>query len=534
MAVKNQHRMLGFRLDGVASACHCLRMSTMDKKGVVAAGHPVTASAAAEVLSAGGNAFDAAIAGLFAATVAEPVLASLGGGGFLMAQRADQKTTLLYDFFVDAPRQKLPVDGLDFRNVLVDFGTQTQEFHIGVGASAVPGFVPGLFAVHGDLGTLPMPELVAPAVRDARAGVIMTDYQGYLFSIIPPILSGDPAAADIFAPAGALLSPGGSLVNSRLADTLEALGQEGERLFTDGEIGQAIVRQSRALGGHLRHADLGGYAVYRRQPLNVTFDSAAVALNPAPSAGGPLIGYGLGLLDRMTKEERRSSVWLARVMAATNAVRRHTIDAGRNIESRSDLQQQLEEMRDRYQAARGTTHISVIDAVGNVASATVSNGEGNGVMVDDYGFMLNNMLGEEDLNPAGFHGWQPGQRLASMMAPTILTSREGSQVALGSGGSNRIRSAVLQVTLAMLDRGLGCTEAVASPRLHVEKCGNLSFEAQLPDQEKHGLLLDYPEAREWPQPNMFFGGVNVVARHPDGSMDGAGDPRRQGAALVVS
>ena len=163
----------------------------------------------------------------------------------------------------------------------------------------------------------------------------------------------------------------------------------------------------------------------------------------------------------------------------------------------------------------------------------MSNGEGNGFIVGSFGFMLNNMLGEEDLAPEGLGRWCEGVRLSSMMAPTIITERDGSVTALGTGGSNRIRTAILQVAVNLLDRGMRLEDAVEAPRLHVEKCGTLSFEPGFSEGEQSALLAAAPEAQAWPQQNLFFGGVHSARRRPDGSVEGAGDPRRRGQAIVV-
>lgn len=500
--------------------------------GVVAAGHQVTAEAAAEILSDGGNAFDAVIAGLLAACVPEVVLASLGGGGFLMAHVAGRKSATLYDFFVDTPRVKRTEAERDFRTITVDFGTQTQDFKIGLGASATPGMVPGLFAIHQDLARLPMSRLVEPAVRAARHGVRQNAYQSYLFSIIPGILSDDPQAAKWFAPQGEMLAEGALLKNEALAETFEWLAEDGARLFIDGPVGQAIVRQSLDTGGHLTARDLKDYKVQRRQPLRQAFLDAEVDLNPAPAASGPLIAFSLALLSGLERDVRCAPATLADVMARTNAVRAAFNDVSDQI-LEEVVRQHLEEMRQHPSAPRGTTHISVIDRQGNAAAATVSNGEGNGTMVGDHGFMLNNMLGEEDLNPDGFNVWRPGVRMSTMMAPTLVTAKDGSVIALGSGGSNRIRSAVMQVILGLLDHDLSADDAVSAPRLHVEKCGNLSFEAQFSESAQKALLDAYPNARIWPEPNMFFGGVHVARRLRDGVFEGVGDARRAGHAVIV-
>lgn len=194
---------------------------------------------------------------------------------------------------------------------------------------------------------------------------------------------------------------------------------------------------------------------------------------------------------------------------------------------------QIAALAGHHAAYRGTTHISVIDGEGNAASVSISNGEGNGHIVEGCGFMLNNMLGEEDLHVGGFHAWTPDTRLSSMMAPTIITAPDGGLTALGTGGSNRIRTAIFQVALNLIDRGMGIEEAVAAPRLHVEKCGTVSFEDLLTPEERSALLAAYPAAQPWPSRNLFFGGVHAAARGADGRLQGAGDPRRGGVSLTA-
>lgn len=508
-------------------------MKSTGKFGVVAAGHEMTARAAAEILEDGGNAFDATIAGLFAACVPEVVLSSLGGGGCLMAHVADRDTTILYDFFVDTPRRMVAEQDQDFRTVSVNFGTQTQDFQIGLGATATPGMVPGLFAVHQDLARLPMKRLVAPAIVAAKSGVRLNAYQAYLFSIIPDILQADPRAAKWFAPNGQLLRCGEPLHNPDLAETFGWLSEDGPRLFVDGPVGQEIVRQCQEDGGHITLEDLKSYEVKRRNPLWHVVGDHHVALNPAPAASGPLIAFTFALLAQSGGRAARTPVQIARAMDRSNQVRTNLIDQGILDIPDDVLQRHLQEMRRHASAPRGTTHISVIDRAGNAAAATVSNGEGNGRMVGDFGFMLNNMLGEEDLNPNGFHCWQPGTRMSTMMAPTLVRDQKDRWIALGSGGANRIRSAVLQVLIGLLDHGLSAEEAVRAPRLHIEKCGRLSLEGHFPEQIQSDLLATWPEAHVWPEPNMFFGGVHVARDLGSGHFDGAGDARRAGHVIIV-
>ena len=503
-------------------------------KSVVAAGHQLTAEAAAEILQDGGNAFDAALAATFMSFVAEAVFASPGGGGFLMARQAGSDKCALFDFFVDTPRKRRAASEVSFFPIHADFGPAKQEFHIGLGSSATPGMVPGLFAVHEALCRLPMKRLVEPAARAARAGFPLTEFQAYLFTVIAPILTASPGVARIFAPGGKPMVAGETFRNEELAETLDWLAEDGARLFVDGDVGQAILAESRNLGGHLSHDDLTRYRVERREPLYWRHGRAAVALNPPPAASGALIAFGLAYLEALTESGRAIDAHaLRQAMAATNEAR---ATHGEGLAERlagGALAKELREAQRHPPAYRGTTQVSVIDADGNAASVSLSNGEGNGFIVGKFGFMLNNMLGEEDLSSGRIEDWREGTRLSSMMAPTVILEPDGTVTALGTGGSNRIRTAILQVAVALIDHGMRLEEAVEAPRLHVEKCGTVSFEPGLPEAAEAEFLALGDKAHAWPARNLFFGGVHAARRHGTGGVEGAGDPRRQGVALVV-
>ena len=500
---------------------------------VVAAGHQLTAAAAAEILEDGGNAFDAALAAMAMTFVAEAVFASPGGGGFLMARRAGGDRCTLFDFFVETPRKRRQ-EGVEFFPIHADFGPAKQEFHIGLGASATPGVVPGLFAVHEALCRLPMKRLVEPAVRAAKAGFPLSEFQAYLFTVIAPILTASEEARRIFAPAGKLMQAGETFRNGQLAECLEWLAEDGPRLFVDGDVGQAIVAQSSALGGHLAFDDLQRYRVQLREPLYWMHCGARVALNPPPAASGALIAFGLAYLEALVERGREIDPGTLReAMEATNEAR---VTHGEGLAERlagGALLRELRAAQAHPPAYRGTTQISVIDKDGNAASVSLSNGEGDGYIVGDFGFMLNNMLGEEDLASGALDAWREGTRLSSMMAPTIILEPDGAVVAMGTGGSNRIRTAILQVAVNLLDRGMSLEEAVAAPRVHVEKCGTVSFEPGLPEQAEAEIMALGEKAHAWPALNLFFGGVHAARRHPNGSVEGAADPRRRGHAVTV-
>jgi gamma-glutamyltranspeptidase / glutathione hydrolase len=505
----------------------------MKQRSVVAAGHELTARAAAEILEDGGNAFDACVAGLFMTFVAEAVFASPGGGGFLMARRAGSDAVTLFDFFAETPRKRRPESEVDFFPIHADFGPAKQQFHIGVGSSATPGMVPGLFAMHEELCRLPMRRLVEPAVRAARAGFPLSAFQAYLLIVIAPILKATTGVAKIFAPDGRLLQAGETFSNPDLAETIEWLAEDGARLFLDGDVGEAIAAQQRD-GGYLTHADLADYRVARRKPILWQHDGATVALNPPPAASGALIAFGLGYVQALADAGRAlDALALKETMQATNEAR---ASHGEGLAAKladGVLAKNMREAARHPAAHRGTTHVSVIDRDGNAASASLSNGEGNGSIVGRFGFMLNNMLGEEDLSPEGLGKWREGVRLSSMMAPTIIVQPNGTVVALGTGGSNRIRTAILQVAVNLLDYRLSLADAVEAPRLHLERDGTLSFEPGLPDSVQSAFRALGERAHAWPERNLFFGGVHAARRFADGGVEGAGDPRRGGVAIVV-
>ena len=508
--------------------------------GVAASGHKETSKAAQILLEEGGNAFDAALGAMCAACVCEPMLASLGGGGFLLAQTADGKSEV-FDFFTQTPSARS--GDLDFYPIQADFGTATQEFHIGMGSIAVPGVVAGLFAVHQSRCRLPLKKIMEPAVELARKGVRINRFQKYLNEILQPIIAASPEAmaqaTPMFAP-GRLADIGEFISNSDLANTFEMLINEGPDWFYRGEPGQQLVRDCANRGGLITQADLHQYQVVRREPVIIQSHGATVSTNSPPAPGGCLVAFALSLLDNIDFGAlewggTEHAMNLARAMQASSLVRKeHGMATGLNMETAKQLlsPEHLNQWRDSINSGgvvtRGTTHLSVADAEGNLASLTLSNGEGSSYVLPDTGIMLNNMLGEEDLNPEGFHRLPPGQRLASMMTPTIVNLADGAKIALGSGGSNRIRSAILQVLINLLDYDMELEDAVIAPRLHLEG-EHLSLEHGFSKTACETLSNIWPGTEQWPELNLFFGGVHAVQRHANGDFNASGDPRRGGA-----
>ena len=362
--------------------------------------------------------------------------------------------------------------------------------------------------------------LAALAAALARDGVPVNAQQAYLFEILAPIYTTTAEARDALMPEGRVPRQGDVLRNPALADALERLGAEGAEPFYAGDVGAAVSDHVCGLGGTLTRADLARYRTVPREPVHVSYRGRDVLLNPPPSAGGTLIAYALALLERGTSGPP-GPVALVAAMERAQAERTEEFLTG------------LAEpgFLDRFMASRlgSTTHISVIDGDGWACSVTCSNGEGSGIVVPGTGVHVNNMMGEQDLSPLGFFSHPPGRRLPSMMAPTIVLGTDGApELALGSAGSNRIRSALLQVIVNVIDRGLDVVAAVDAPRLHFED-GVVYAEPGIEagELESGGRTLVSFRDR-----NLFFGGCQAVERDPaTGALGGAGDPRRGGAVV---
>jgi gamma-glutamyltranspeptidase / glutathione hydrolase len=502
-------------------------------KGVVAAGHHLTAEAGAQVLRDGGNAFDAAVCAVLTSFAAEAPLTGLGAGGFMLVHTAAGEDHL-FDFFVEAGGRGLEgADRAELVGVDVMFDDVPQLFNIGPASVGVPGTAAGLWEVNQRLGSMPFADLAAPAIEWAREGVRVTPEFAYVFTILDPIVTHYPETAALYAPEGRILAAGEFFRFPELADALERLADEGPDHIYRGETGELICDWVRERGGLLSSEDLASYRVIEREPVRARYRGREVLTNAPPSSGGILIAYALDRLERAGRDpEPGSAEGLAMLVEAIGEANAARAGGGFNraLYEPGFAARFLSGAGDRLGS---TTHISVLDGDGNVVSVTCSNGTGSGVLVPGTGIHLNNMLGEEDLNPLGYHGYEPGTRVTSMMAPTVVLKDGRIEMALGSAGSNRIRAAILQVIRRVLDDGMDVHEAVRAGRLHYEN-DVLHAEPGFDDAALDELeRRDYNVVR-WRGLNPFFGGTQAVRRDPEtGELSGAGDPRRGGAAVVV-
>jgi gamma-glutamyltranspeptidase/glutathione hydrolase len=486
--------------------------------GAIAAGHPVTAEVGAEILRADGNATDAAIAAVLASIVCEPLLTGLGAGGYLL-HAAPGEPAVLLDFFVAAPGRESPQTRAELLPVEVSFGDALQVFNIGPASVGTPGMPAGLAEAARRFASRSLAELAAPAVTLAREGVTLVPQQAYLVEILGGIVLSSEESRALFAPAGRLLRAGELMRQPELADALERLGEEGAEPFYRGDIARAVAEWVGERGGLLGTADLAAYRAVARQPVRVSYRSHDVLTNPPPSAGGLLIARALAELER-----RGEPLVPAVIEAMELAQRARTPEFLAGLGTPGFGERFLSGGR-----LGSTTHISVLDRHGGACSVTCSNGASSGVVVPGTGIHLNNMLGEQDLNPLGFHRHPPGQRLPSMMAPTIVSRGGRPRLVLGSAGSNRIRSAILQTIIRVLDDGLHADAAVAAPRLHYED-GIVYAE---PGVDVAGIQAEGRTVVRFRERNLFFGGTQAVEMDGEGRVWGGGDPRRGGAAVVV-
>lgn len=543
--------------------------------GAVAGGHQRTAEAGARMLAEGGNAVDAAVAAAFTAATCEPSLTGPGGAGFAIVHPASGPP-VAFDFFaavpgigrlVDSPLGPVPVDVL--------FGDTAQTFYVGPHSCAVPGFVPGVLAMHERFGRLPRSVVLEPAIEIAREGLVITASQAYQHQLLEGIFLRTAYGQRLFAPEGAFLGEGDRFAQGDLAATLEHIAQVGPSSMTTGDLAAEIVQWSKDNDALLTAEDLARYEVRMMTPVEARFRGLRTYSTPPPSSGGSLVAYALSVLDGLGGDVAGSgedgapidldgAVGAAQVvgaMLASNSVRgaefdRYLYADGGLVEWLlspelvADGVAMLERGADvppPHPTSRlgSTTHCSTIDAEGCAVAMTASTGCGAGEFVGTTGIHLNNMLGEEDLVPVE-HTLAPGERLTSMMAPTIVCDERGPLLATGSAGSSRIRSAVVQTLVRAFESrrlqvaadGEPVTQArrlhaaVRAGRMHAEN-GVVHVEPDVAPDAIAGLEAAGHVLERWPFHNMYFGGVNMVAVDADGVFAAAADPRRGGGESIA-
>lgn len=455
----------------------------------VAAGHPATAAAAFEVLAGGGTAADAVVAGILAACVAEPVMTGFAGGGHALHVDGEGRTATTVDFFCAVPGLDHPPGATGtIRFVDIGFGEHVVPYGVGMGSVAVPGIGPGCDVLWRRWGRLPWPDLVAPARRLAADGVPLLPRHAAVLAMLDPVYGrGEPAAR--FARAGRLLEAHDRFELPHLAGVLDLVAEQGGWALHHGDLAELLLRTSAERGGLIGRRDLATYRVVCNRPCTARWMERTLLARADLTgvlAGAVRLGDVRGLPP--SQVARR----LARALGGT--------------------------------ARTGdTTAIAVVDRGGHACVATISLGLASGDVLPGTDLLLNSMLGETEL----IRGVPvPGDRLASMMTPTVVVDRDGLEVVLSSAGASRIRSAIVQVLVHAM-AGVDLAEAVARPRLHPVG-GEVHLEPGHDPSVPGALAADGWSVREWAASHHFFGGVSAVGR-----TGAAGDLRRDGAAHAL-
>lgn len=504
-------------------------------RGVVAAGDKNSAQAGADILKEGGNAYDAALAVMLAAPICEPVFTSLGGGGFLLGLE-EGKDSVLYDFFVEVPKKRFKEP--EFFPIYVDFKSAIQEFHIGAGSVAIPGLIKGIEKVHKEKCTMPLSKIIEPALKYAKEGVYLSSMQASFVKLLEPIFKSTKSSKDLYCYDGEnLIDETHLFKNPEYAMFLETFAKEGARFFYEGEVASEIEKISKENDGLILKEDLKNYQCIKRKPIDFKYKDYEIITNPPPSGGGILIAFALKLLEQSNLKEFRSFDYvknLIEIYSTANDFRKEHVDEFLHDENLKELisndrliRNFCTTMSSRLNLWGNTTHLSVIDELGNAVSVTTTNGEGSGHVIQGSGIMLNNMMGEEDLNPHGWFAWEEGIRLPSMMAPTAVLKNGKPKLILGSAGSNRIRSAITSTIINNLEYKMSLDDSINSPRIHFEK-GTVCIEPNLNEEiikeiEKHYKVQYFDDL------SLFFGGVQAV----NGDLEGGCDSRRGACVIKV-
>ena len=450
-------------------------------KSGVAAGHPATCEAGIEILEDGGSAADAAVAACLASCVAETVMTGLLGGGHAIYWDAGSKQARNLDCFVAVPSGA----GAPLVELKVPFGEELVHYAIGAASCGVPGVAAGVDELWRAHGRLPWQRLVEPALRLARDGVPMPPAHVRCLEMLEPVLTLD-AGARIYAPGGTLLRDGDLLEQPGLVRALELLRDEGAESVYSGSIAEELLALSSERGGVVTREDLAAYRATWSDPVEVAF------------AG-----------TRFLTRRGLSGVPEALALLPPHA----------------DVVALVETLDLPIDADGDTTNLVTVDADGSVCVITTSLGLGSGDYLPGLDLHLNSMLGEADLVRGES---RRGRRMRSMMAPSIALDDGGPALGIGAAGGTRLRTALVGVAGAILERDVHPQAAIDAGRAH--PVGELVHaepgvsEDGLAELERRGRSV-----RRWPARHHYFGGVSAIGRSGP-----AADPRRSGSARSVA
>lgn len=502
--------------------------------GAVAAPNALAAQAGLDLIHQGGTPVDAAIAAMLATYVSEPGIVSALGSAYVNVWPVDS-VPVVVDGNCEMPGRGLPADrlGAGLREMFLDYGGGITIFG-GAGSAATPGAFKAFEEAHKRFGRATWSDIMAPAIDIARRGFRLgAAAASYLDIVGEPLYGFDPETRAAHFIGDRPVSVGELMTSPDLADTLEALAAEGFSLFYEGELGCRVAEHVLAEGGLITTADLAGYVADVRPATLDRVGSWLLATNPPPSIGGPVLATMLRLLQRRGADP----VDVVTVQRDVLTYRAAHLDAAVDLEAAgADLLKTLQDNDlTSLPTSSDTAHVSVVDSAGNACALTSSAGYSSGVTIPGTGLVLNNCLGEPELNRRGLHAVAPGTRLASNMAPTTGRADDGAVLAIGTPGADRITTALMQVLAALCLDDATLQDAISAPRAHISidfttRAARVESEPE-PAFEQAAAALGLPYVAH-ARHAMYFGGVAAARRRADGDLQAAADPRRASATAI--
>jgi gamma-glutamyltranspeptidase/glutathione hydrolase len=540
--------------DRAATAFECQKRPASGSRGMVVSNHPLASAAGAEMLAGGGNAIDAAIATLFTLTVVEPMMVGIIGGGMAHIRLADGSHRFI-DGQSTAPLQVRPDTYRSKPGSAHDvFDTVDDENLNGPKAVAVPGSLKAWCETQRRFGTMPLADVMQPAIRHASRGFAATPYLHECIADSARQMCKDKAISAIYLPNGAPLKAGDRVVQSEYAETLEHIARHGEAALYRGALGDILVDYMKAHGGFISRDDLNAYKTVERLPIRADYRGWQVLGPPPPAASGVHIAQMLNILEGYDIAEAgfgtaASIHLLAEVLKIAFADRAAAsgdpdfVDVPVERLTSKDYASERRRAIDPGRAQRWaagvaplesahTTHVTVADAMGNVIATTqtINNLFGAQFLIPGLGAIPNNYMHLFDPRPGHALSLAPGKRVTTSMSP-VMALRDGRLVyALGLPGGKRIFPSALQALINLIDHGMSLQEAVEAPRVWTE--GNaLEVEQAVPDDVRAKLVSMGHEVTAVPT---VAGGMNAIQFHEDGGLTGAACWRADGTPVALA
>ena len=537
-----------------ATIFQCEKQPAFGTRGMVATNHPLASAAGAEMLAAGGNAIDAAIAALFTLTVVEPMMVGIFGGGMAHIRLADGRHTVI-DGLSTAPLAATPTMYRPVSDSPPDYmETQGRENVVGPKSVAAPGTLKGWCETLARFGTLSLADVTEPAIRHATRGYAATSYLCECVADTAADLAQDPEIARLYLPGGSPLKPGARLVMSDYAETLRTIAREGPDALYGGALGGIVADHFARTGGLISRADLAAYRTVERDVVRGTYRGVEIVGPPPPSSGGVHVIQMLNILERhdvaaMGFGSPDALHLLAEVLKIAFADRAAaTADPSfvnvptarlisRDYAAERDARIDLKQAR-AWSAAvaaaesANTTHVTVADDRGNIVTSTqtINNLFGARFIGPGTGIVPNNYMHLFDPHPGHALSIAPGKRITTSQAPLIALRAGRPQFALGLPGGLRIFGSAMQAVVNLVDHGMSLQQAVEAPRIWTQG-QDVEIEQAVPQTVRAELGARGHAVVAVPN---VAGGMNAIRFHADGMMEGASCWRADGTPIGVS